>query len=339
MLNTVEMPGVLERWFAEQGHPCEVTGYRLMSGGFSRTMARVDVRWPDGTTEALVMRGDPPPELATLESDRDAEWALLRALHGGAITTPAARFYEGDRGPFGTKAIFMEHVDGGSLQAQLDAGTAPPDVTERFVDLMAAVATTEPGDLPASLTRPTSWDDYLDAAVGRWRDVAHRHVESMPITRYIAAWLDHRRPDPVALRLVHGDLHPGNIVAHPDEWHLVDWEFSRIGDPREDLGYYNAYSGAVPPNLAAADVDAFLARFRERTGLGEEHVNPLTFGYFTVLATVGVVSGMYDALRETALGQRRGVANTFNVHLVGIGNAQFLGAIEQMEAAMAAADG
>ena len=43
-------------------------------------------------------------------------------------------------------------------------------------------------------------------------------------------------------------------VRLPKGDRLTDWEFAHIGDPREDLGYYNAYSGAVPPNLLADDV-------------------------------------------------------------------------------------
>ena len=88
--------------------------------------------------------------------------------------------------------------------------------------------------------------------------------------------------------------------AAPDGWRIVDWEFARIGDPREDLGYYNAYSGAVPPNLAQLDLAAFLARFRERTGFDEEAVNPVTFGYFTVLSTVTSPSISRASLRESA---------------------------------------
>jgi hypothetical protein len=119
---------------------------------------------------------------------------------------------------------------------------------------------------------------------------------------------------------------------------VVDWEFARIGDPREDLGYYNAYSSAVPPNLTQLDLDRFLARFRERTGFSEEAVNPVTFGYFTVLSTVTSVEGLVNASAAMARGEKRGVPISFNTHLITVGSRNFLDAVLAMEAAIAAAE-
>src|SRR5262245_13262226 len=117
MRNTSAMPGAIEAWLASIGQPATVTSYQPMTGGYSRDMARVELMWKDGTPETLVMRGDPPPELATLDSDREAEWQLLQALQAvDGIAVPAPRLYCGDPSVFGTKAIFMEFVEGGSLQ-------------------------------------------------------------------------------------------------------------------------------------------------------------------------------------------------------------------------------
>lgn len=338
MRNTIAMPGWIEAWLASIGHPATVAAYQPMTGGFSRDMARVDVVWADGREETLVMRGDPPPELATLESDRDAEWGLLQALqHVPGLQVPAPRFYCADPAVFGTKAIFMEYVHGGSLQAALDAGLDQAQTADRFVDVMAAVAAVEPAQVP-SLPCPPSWDVYLDTVLGRWHALARSHPEAQPITRYLAAWLRKRKPAPLPLRLQHADLQAGNIVTAPDGWRVVDWEFARIGDPREDLGYYNAYSGAVPPNLAQPDLDRFLARFRERTGFSEEAVNPVTFGYFTVLSTVTSVEGLVNASAAMARGDKRGVPISFNTHLITVGSRNFLDAVLAMEAAIAAAE-
>lgn len=35
--------------------------------------------------------------------------------------------------------------------------------------------------------------------------------------------------------LLHGDVHPGNVLVHDDEAHLVDWGSARIGPPMLDL--------------------------------------------------------------------------------------------------------
>jgi len=337
MRETTSMPRRLEAWLAANGRPASVTGYELMTGGFSRDMARVDLVWADGTPETLVMRGDPPPDLATLDSDRDAEWALLESLNRiEHLCVPQARFYCSDPTVFGTKAIFMEFVPGGSVQACLDAGLDQMETADRLVDLMAAVALVEPAQVP-SLPCPASWDDHIDAVLQRWSTLARSHPEAQPITRYLAAWMRTRRPQPLPLRLQHADLQAGNVVAAPDAWRIVDWEFARIGDPREDLGYYNAYSGAVPPNLSQLDLTRFLARFREATGFSEDAVNPLTFGYFTVLSTITAVEGLMAGSAAMARAERRGIPIAFNTMLVTIGSRNFMEAVGAMESALEAA--
>jgi aminoglycoside phosphotransferase (APT) family kinase protein len=335
MRNVAAMPGAIEAWLGSIGHPATVTGYQPMTGGFSRDMAKVDLVWVGGTSETLVMRGDPPAEVATLHSDRDTEWHLLSQLSAiETLSVPRARFYCGDPTVFDTKAMFMEFVPGGSLQGALDAGLDHVSTAQRFVDLMAAVANVEPHQVPA-LTCPSSWDDYLDGILARWSALATTHPEAQPILRYLAAWLAKRKPAPLPLRLQHADLQPGNVVAGADSWRIVDWEFARIGDPREDLGYYNAYSSAVPPNLAQADLEQFLARFRQQTGFSEDAVNPVTFGYFTVLSTVTSVEGLVQASAAMARGTRRGIPISFNTHLITVGTQGFLDAVTALEATVA----
>lgn len=339
MLDVGSMPARIEAWLATAVGQGRVVDYTIMTGGFSRVMAKVDIEWADGRSETLVLRGDPPRELATLDSDRTAEWRLLAALSEiEELPTPRAHWFVDDESLFGTKAVFMEYLPGGSLQATLDGGADHDDVRSRLVDLMSAVSTVEPHQLPETMASPVDWQAHMDAVIGRWEAVARGHVESLPIVRYIAAWLRQRLPDPVPLRLVHGDFQQGNIVCHPDGWRVVDWEFARIGDPREDLGYYNAYASAVPPNLAASDLDGFLRRFRERTGLTEEQVNPVTFGYFTVLSTITSIEGLYHGIADYTAGHRRGVAAAYNVQLVPVGSSQFVAAIDGLEAALAAAE-
>ncbi|MEZ5080906.1 MAG: aminoglycoside phosphotransferase family protein [Thermoleophilia bacterium] len=68
-------------------------------------------------------------------------------------------------------------------------------------------------------------------------------IRARPAGRAVA-----RRPAPApAPRLcrIHGDLIAENVVWTPGPV-LVDWEFSRIGDPAEDLAYLLAVNGAGP---------------------------------------------------------------------------------------------
>ena len=207
-----------------------------------------------------------------------------------------------------------------------------PRAAERLCDLMADVASVTPEQV-SSIPCPTSWDSYIAAKLAAWRAVADDHVEALPVIRYLVAWMDTHRPPPAPFRLVHGDFQAANVLVTPDDaWHLIDWEFARIGDPREDLGYYNAYSAAVPPNLLDGDLDGFLAQFRARTGLDEEAVNPATFAWFTILSTLFSVKGMFDAISGMARGERNGTPVAYNSVLITIGHRNFVDAIERLEA-------
>ena len=90
---------------------------------------------------------------------------------------------------------------------------------------------------------------------------------------------------------------------------VIDWEFGRIGDPREDLGYYSHLP--VPPNLYEADPDTFLSRYRERTGFTEEQVNPDTVEYFLLLGMARLLGQMFEAADALATGRPRGVMATY----------------------------
>ena len=102
----------------------EVVAYEPMSGGYSRSMASARIRYRSGEVtleETVVLRGDPPPGHAMIETDRDHEWMVLEALTElGAIPIPPARHYDSTGEHLGTKAIVMDHVAGGSLQSLLD---------------------------------------------------------------------------------------------------------------------------------------------------------------------------------------------------------------------------
>jgi aminoglycoside phosphotransferase (APT) family kinase protein len=64
-------------------------------------------------------------------------------------------------------------------------------------------------------------------------------------------------------RLLHGDLVEANLVWGPAGPALVDWEFSRMGDPAEDLAYL-AEVNALPASLAAALLEGYAV-----PGMGE----------------------------------------------------------------------
>ncbi|WP_409329686.1 phosphotransferase family protein [Trujillonella humicola] len=303
---------------AEPGRRATVTGLRPITGGYSRLSAVADVRWDDGAAERLVLRGDPPPGEGVFDSDRDAEWELLQALAAsGAVPVARPRWYDATGEHLGTKCIVVDHVAGRNLQEVLRTAEDPAAPAGTFVDAVAAVHAVPLDTLPAGMTRPASWDDYLDGVLDLYRDVDREIADSSPVLRYVAARLRGHRPPPVPFTLVHGDCQPTNVLVRDPAvgGHVViDWEFARIGDPREDLGYYTQIP--MQPNAYTADPAGFLARYRERTGLTEEQVNPATVEYFLVVGMARLLVQILRALDAVAAGGTRGVMATYLVNAV-----------------------
>src|SRR5690348_4682472 len=84
------MPALLTAFLQEQEPDVadiEVTSYEVMTGGYSRLLARADVRWRRGDEDErrrLVLRGDPPADRSLIQTDRRYEWEVLKAVEGRA---------------------------------------------------------------------------------------------------------------------------------------------------------------------------------------------------------------------------------------------------------------
>ncbi len=334
------MPARLEAFLASvvPDRQARVHSYALMTGGYSRVMAKAEVEWDNGLTETLVLRGDPPPDKTMLVTDRDAEWAVLKSLSGvPTVPMPAALHYDASGEHLGTKAIVLEFCSGPSLQSQLNdlvsAQTPEADPAylahrDAFVDTVARVPQVDLDILPAAMARPADWDAYMRTVNESWAENERTLKESNPTMRYLGAWLDAHRPPPMPLALQHGDLQPANILLDPTDGshRLIDWEYAHIGDPREDLGWYVTYSAAAPPSLYSIDPETFLARYRERTGTSELHVNQATVGYFSVVSAVKVFSQIVQAASAMAEGKTNGVMTTYNINAATVGHMNFIGA-------------
>lgn len=304
----------------EPGRRPVVTGLRPISGGYSRDTAIADIRWDDdGSTERFVLRGDPPPGHGVFVSDRDLEWSLLRRLSAGAtgcVQVPAARWYDHDGTYFGTKCIVSEFYDGKSLQ---DIGRESDDLAatqSMFVAATVDIHRTPLDVLPDAIAHGVDWGTYIDGAIEILASLGRVFSDRNPAIRYVAARLSAFRPAPVPLTLVHGDLQPSNVLVGDRGALVIDWEFARLGDPREDLGYYQQIP--LHPNLYLHNPEAFLAEYREQTGLSVEQVNPQVVEYFMMLGTARLMAQMLQSLEALANGESRGVMATYLINALSL---------------------
>lgn len=283
-------------------------------GGYSRDTVIAEVQWADGTTEKLVLRGDPEEDGSVFRSDRDREWVLLNALADlPNFRIPRPRYYDATGEHLGTRAIVSEAIPTISMQAFLETGPDLDEARQKFIEIIASVHNTPVESLGNTVEVPESWDAHIDSIMSiydRILDKVAASGDSDPVLRYVRRKMRANRPPEVPLTLVHGDYQPGNfLLPEGEDAVLIDWEFGHIGDPRQDLGYYLQIP--MPPHLYHPDPEAFVAIYRDLTGLTEEQVNPNVVRYFMLIGMVHLLEQMMDAAEAIAQGEHRGILGTY----------------------------
>jgi len=343
MLDPSEMPARLAAFLAAEvpgAGDVTVHSYEVMTGGYSRLLARAEVSWRAGGDEqrrTFVLRGDPPPERTLIFTDRHTEFEVVRAMAANGVLTPDAHHFD-DGGRLATPTILLDFSPATSLLVDLAGRGAPVELTGPLAEAAASFHRIPLTELPARLERPASAEAYLADRIDEWRRTAATHVEALPILQYVAAWLDAHRPAPVPLSLIHGDFQSSNLMVTADDRIVVlDWELAQIGDPREDLGYFKAVAQAAPPDLIGLDEAAFCARYNELMGFTDEQVNPAVIAYFLILGVIGTVRRLLEAGAAFSRGENTSLNAVFNARNVMFGQSMWLQFSEQLEQAFAAA--
>jgi aminoglycoside phosphotransferase (APT) family kinase protein len=316
------LPARLERFLAARlpdASEVAVSECEPMHGGYSCRLTRFTARI-DGCERQLVARADPEPGAGFLATDREREWAVVKSLTDtGSRMLPAALWYDADGSELGAKTFITEFVEGGTLGAAVQS-CPPEDLpghADRLCDLMTRIHAKDPDALPDAIERPGHWDDYFMASVETWRQAEAAHTESLPAVRFLASWLEEHRPPPAPLTLVHGEFQAPNVMIGPDgEYLAIDWEFARVADPREDMGWFKMVHAIQPPDLIGLDDAQFCARYRDRTGLGADIINPLTLAYFTILPGGRLLEPLLQGLRAIDAGIDTPVLTAYQIDIV-----------------------
>jgi aminoglycoside phosphotransferase (APT) family kinase protein len=332
------MPGRLEAFLLDaeaDATDISVTNFEPMTGGYSRVMARFDLKWRRAgldETRCLVWRADPPPDRAGFHTVRRTEFDVLCCLsETSTLVVPKARYYC-DGAHLGAPSILMDFMPGTTLFSHLRDHDDLPAATVTLANVAAAIHNFDSARLPRSVSRVADSDAYLGQRIAEWATTERSHPESDPFLRYVGAWLDAHRPPPVPLTLIHGDFQTANLLVTPDAaWGVVDWEFARIGDPREDLGYFCGVASVAPPDLIAADPEAFCATYRERTGLTEDQVNPRTIRYFTILGMATVLGQILEQKASLSRGELHSIMGYYVSNAVSYAHMQQMAIIDELD--------
>src|SRR5260370_922855 len=90
--------------------------------------------------------------------------------------------------------------------------SVPGADSRALCDLAADISAVDIANLPPRVRHPANWDAYVDELIELWRRTEMDLSESIPMLRYVAAWLQRNRPPEVPMTLVHGEFQPGNVM-------------------------------------------------------------------------------------------------------------------------------
>lgn len=289
-----------------------------LPGGISKQTYRFDALITRGGSESvlpLILRMDLPAAEGVFQNSRLVEYQLLSRLREKTrIPVPQCYFVETEPKIFGQPGMILERVRGATRPDALfhDAQSADR-IARALCESIAALHTTTPSllnadgilDDPRSLgIRVDSWEVYLDSMFEVFvRGYASMAFDALPVLFDVILHLRRNRPRALPLSIVHGDVHPWNIVFEGDQLSaIIDWENAHLGDPREDLGWFYFFDEMMGTGVTewVRQPGGFLAYYNQLTGYA---VTAQEVRYFQMFAFVNLyVQGM-AALKRRFVGE------------------------------------
>jgi aminoglycoside phosphotransferase (APT) family kinase protein len=257
-----------------------------VAGGFSKTTFIVTMAAP-GTTVDWVLRRDLgfQPNLSTVAD----EAPLLAALENRSVLAPRLLWSEPDPAFFGAPVIAMARLPG-SADASIwerDAAQAK-SVVEQAAVLLGRIHHIPIAEMPDRKTRVPGTRgetprELVAHLIQTWRSM---RLPPNPLMETLLVWLDRNAPatfgPPV---LLHGDFGSHNLLVHDGKiTGLLDWEFSHVGDPHEDLMSLKPFLEGI------TDWGEFIALYESASGL---ETNAKLERYYAVVVAVRIMLGMF----------------------------------------------
>ncbi len=209
----------------------------ILTGGASLETWAVTAGW-DGEDHELIVRRDTDSQMSASSLSRADEFALLLAMYRHGVLVARPHFLNStDPYPY----FIVERRDGISIGVKVVREPALAPAREALIPQLAtelatihAVPITEVPFLP----RPAADRTSNGEALALLRAYAQSLDPANPVWAFGLRWLEQNLPPDSPLTVVHGDYRIGNVLVTEQGLNgILDWEFSHLGDPAEDVAW------------------------------------------------------------------------------------------------------
>ena len=308
----------LEDWLSGKlGEPLRIESAEPL-GGEGREIWKVAVtNAHHGKPRRLLrlVRGEILPESETGLS-RAGEFAVLCAAHEAGVLAPRPLLLCEDAGVFGAPFFATEFVrakvnteladpDSGEghgmfplLRASpgrvpgpstLACGLIDPGIATQWGREIAKLHRITPLQAPLRTLNETPKEAHAAARIDRLRRCLDVLGDPQPVLEWVMRQLERNAPEDTGTVLCHGAPGASGCVVEDDELlAILDWQWSRWGDPYEDIGEYCAACRrlASPQRDGTADParSGFLDGYRQES---RRNISGDMVRYWEVMATLG----------------------------------------------------
>ena len=308
----------LEGWLSrELGEPVRIEFATRLSGGVEREIWKVAVTSVhDGKPRRLLrlVRGETAPGSETGLS-RAGEFAVLRAAHETGVLVPRPLFLCEDTRVAG-RPFFVTDFAGASRNAEPSnrdsgegggmfplprasfgelagassdgCGLPSPDIAAQWGRELAKLHRITPLHAPLRILNEAP-EEVHAARIDRLRRRLDMIGDPQPVLEWVMRQLERNTPEGTEIVLCHGAPVASSCVVEDDELvAILDWQWSRWGDPYEDIGEYCAACRRLAPLQRDGTADAartgFLDGYRRES---RRNINGDMVRYWELMATLG----------------------------------------------------
>jgi aminoglycoside phosphotransferase (APT) family kinase protein len=228
--------------FYREAHPkwdnSNVAGLTDLTSGWETELYGYTLKYSENgrrVSKRLVARLYPGRNAA---GKAEKEFRVMGRLGAAGYPVPEVHEVETDLRALGKPFMIMDWIEGHSMMDDF-LGTPMEELgphLEVFTRLFVELHRVDPALVFPGSSRFEDTSSYLEMALERTANDLYER--GPPWLSPVIDWLDeHRRGvSQGRFAVLHGDFHPGNIMASPDGSHcVIDWGASSLGDSREDL--------------------------------------------------------------------------------------------------------